>query len=251
MESCKIPMTVLQDIQLMSIRLTALCLHLENSSPIQASLCIPTLASLFLSIPAYNAQDWPSGHPSSFSWTLPMLQNLAIIERYAGRPNAPLTALPSTHPFFSDLLQGHFSSIRSLLMHPMTVQVSGQHSPLCWKKMPNLQALATNFSDRDVPIYGNYLFRRVLHNSKSGSVHHLIQFHLWAVDLTALSKELQHYIQACTNLESILLVNVPSLETRSWSFHLPNNKVGKLIKLCDKRGIKLYKQDGNRRKTIS
>lgn len=243
LESCKAPMELLQGIESKSIPLTTLSLYLKAPGSLQISLRIATLASLFLSIPAYNSQDWLWGDPSNFRWTLPALVNLAIIERHERRHGPPSTVLPSTHSFFLNLLGSHFSSIRSLLMHPMTAQVSSQKSPLCWAKMPNLQALATNFSDMDVSIHTKNLFGKEVQTLKSESVRHLIQFHLWVAGSNSMASELQRYIRACTNLESVTMVNAPGFDTREWATMRPEKEIIKLLKLCDTRAIDLWAQD--------
>ncbi|CAG8634430.1 6740_t:CDS:2 [Acaulospora colombiana] len=228
---------------MVSIPVTTLSLFLKFPGSLQISLYIPTLANLFLSIPVYDPQDWLWGDPSNFRWKLPALHNLAIIERYDRRPGPPSIALPSTHSFFLNLLTGHFSSIRSLLIHPMTLQVSSQHSSLCWKKMPKLQTLATNFSDRDVPSHRKHFFNKQTQDIESKSVRHLIQFHLWAAGSTSMASELQSHIHACTNLESVTMVNAPGFDTRNWVTMRPEKEIVQLIKLCDRRNIDLWEQD--------
>jgi hypothetical protein len=171
LEACKTSDHIFRDLQEMSIPLTTLSLFLETSDPLQAPLTIPTLVSLFLSVPSYERTGCV-GRPLSFGWTLPALLNLSLIERYT-HPTIPrLAILPSTHAFFAELLSYHMRNIRSLLIHPMTLQISNQDSPLCWKHMPNLQTLATNFSDGN-PV-SNY------RDSRGGTlpspVRHLIHF---------------------------------------------------------------------------
>jgi hypothetical protein len=247
LEKCKASMGLLKDLNgIPSVPLTTLSLSLKAPDVLQTSLTVPTLISLFLSIPPYDPEVWLWGDPSNFKWTFPALRNLSLIERHYRRSSLPSTMLPSTHHFFANLLKIHLSLIRSLLIQPMSAQVSNQDSSLCWKNMPNLQTLATNFSDISISTDSKYHFGRTPRTRKSDSVRHLIQFHLGSTGSVSMAKELQKYVRACSRLESVTMVDAPGFDITRWSTMKPEKEIIQLLKLCDERGIKVLAQDYTR-----
>jgi hypothetical protein len=238
LEACKIPEHIFKDLQEMPIPLTTLSLFLKASDPLQTPLMIPTLASLFLSVPSYE-RTVSVEHPMGFGWTLPALRNLSLIERYTQRTIPRLAILSSTHAFFAELLAYHMPNIQSLLIHPMTLQVSNPDSPLCWKHMPNLQTLATNFSDGSPASDDGDNPAGTLPNSAPSPVRHLIHFHLWSARLRLIIMELIKHIRECTRLETVRLV----LSLNEWSNMAHVQENDELRKLCQERGIIVWWQD--------
>jgi hypothetical protein len=242
--SCKVSDHLLKDVETLSIPLTTLCLSASNPKILRTSLAIPTLVSLFISTSPYNKQEWKDDL-SKFRWTLPALRNLALITGHS-RSEPTFKISSSTHPFFLELLKENIPRIHSLLILPMTTQVFQDDSPLCWKSMPNLQALTTNFIDSCGMRYGRKKVQsRIV---KSESVRHLVQTHLDSCSIGEVAIELLYYVISCNQLESITFVGSPGL------YDIPSNCGGnkemlQLATVCNARDINLRVE--NRKRTYS
>ncbi|PVF92644.1 hypothetical protein CPB86DRAFT_174935 [Serendipita vermifera] len=234
MDACKGPMDLLKGIQEISIPLTTLSLLVTRPLLLQTCLTIPTLDSLFASIPSSQRERiWTD--PSRYQWSLPNLRNLSLVERDLDG-SRPAFGVPSTHPFYVELLKHNMLNLRSLLVFPITIQVYDQSSPLCWTNMPKLQVLATNFS-RHVATFrlGAHLSR----TSKSNSVRHLVQFDRGWLS-SEMGLELCRCIGMCTQLESITIVDRGSAV--DWMTVRPCKEMVKFRDLCNERGITIWSQ---------
>ncbi|PVF92643.1 hypothetical protein CPB86DRAFT_790958 [Serendipita vermifera] len=234
MDACKGPMGLLKDIEEMSIPLTVLSLFLQDPLILQTRLTAPTLVSLFISIPPFEGElIWAD--PSRYRWKLPALCNLSLVEQETYRSHSSFIISP-THPFYIELLKHHMLNLRSLLMHPMTMQVYNQESPLCWANMPRLQVLATNFSNRATTSRRHYSGV-----SRSNSIRHLIQFH-WESASISMGGELHKCIRMCTQLESVTVIDRSGFVVE-WMNGWSRKEIAKFLNLCNERGITVWSQN--------
>lgn len=237
--ACKGSVDLLKDLQKPSISLTTLSLFLEDSHILQTCLSISTLVNLFVSIT--RSGKWRRS--SRFKWTLPALRNLYIIERNKDPTDNTFIVQSSTHPFFIELLRNHSFKLQSLIIHPMTKQISDEDSPLCWKNMPNLKALTTDFSDKSGPTSHHwYSSARNSHLAESTSVLDLTQFNFDEAN-SAFVAGLQKCICACPKLKSVTMINVPNFHGKEFRSTKYRKKIIKLLKLCDERNITVWEQD--------
>ncbi|CAG8766753.1 4836_t:CDS:1, partial [Acaulospora colombiana] len=224
---------LLKDIQKMSIPLTTLSLFLTDALILQTCLTIPTLISLFTSVPSFlGKRTWAD--ISQYQWSLPALRDLSLVE-HKHRSSWYSSDVWPTHPFYIELLKRHLLNLQSLLMHPMTTHVYDPMSPLCWTKMPNLQVLATEFGNRPAAFLSRLHFLPI---SRSGSVRHLIQFGQFPVGNRA-ETGLCRYIPMCTRLESVTIVDY---DVGKWTSVETSKEMAKFRDICRGRGITVWAQ---------
>jgi hypothetical protein len=231
----EVPKEVLKDLQVVSVQLITLCLTLWKVNILQISLTIPTLVSLFLSIPMYD------DHPPSCQWVFPALRNLSL---YENQHYDPQFILRSTNSFFVDLLKNNLQYIESLLIFPMTQQIFRQDSSLCWIRMPRLQVLATNFGWIDIiSSFKELTIKREPSILKSTSIRHLIQLQMYAVEPHQVVSGLKRYLLACNQLEDITLVNPSDELTMSLKRGSDSKAIKDLLKTRDDKRVQIWKQD--------
>ncbi|CAG8634446.1 6741_t:CDS:1 [Acaulospora colombiana] len=226
---------ILTDLQTMSPRLTTLCLTLSRVELLQMPLEIPTLVTLFLSIPYYDSRDC-SPTPR---WTFPALRNLSL---FRDVDEGLTLMMQDTNPSFAALLKDHFSQIESLLIHPMTRQIFYEDSSLCWIHMPKLRVLAVNTALIDFQYFGEPLPKSNLHILKSESVREIIQFHVDVIENEKIVTGLSKYILACNQLEGITLVDASDELIRELKRGTRTKEVKKLMHLCNNWRINLWEQ---------
>ncbi|PVG01662.1 hypothetical protein CPB86DRAFT_823584 [Serendipita vermifera] len=210
LECCRASNNVLRDIEVMHIPLTTLGLCTNSSDILQTSLSIPTLISLFITIPEYVEASW-NEHPSRFQWNFPSLRNLWWEDQHLARANY----LRDGHPLFLNIIRNHFKSIESLRMYPFVREVADEDSLLCWTKMPNLQALATIFCQLGLPPHICEPQSNSMTINKSDSVLYLVALDPMTTSSQQVVDRLQKYIHNCRNLREIYLLGHPPAVFRS------------------------------------
>jgi hypothetical protein len=194
---------LIQEFRSRMVSLTTLSLCLKNASILHAPLEIPSLKSLFLSIPIQEVQGSPKSH-IQMPWVLPALRNLSLTAK-GGFGNRLLHYESS---MFLSLIQNYFNQITSLRLSPMITQIGDQSSPLCWTNMPRLQVLATHFwwpSKQNEDIFASYTYLKDWTPlTVSNSVRHLVQIS----DPPSRRPDVPDfsgYIYSCKNLKTISL----------------------------------------------
>jgi hypothetical protein len=141
--TCKASRELLTDIQVMATSLTTLSLTLpcKDTPILQFPLVIPTLVSLFVSVPRCDG-SWNKQLPEYNRWSMPSLRHLSLTGVSCGTHRDE----GKSHPFFLQLLETHFDVILALRVHPMIKEVADPESPLYWACMPKLKSLATDFT---------------------------------------------------------------------------------------------------------
>ncbi|PVF95002.1 hypothetical protein CPB86DRAFT_788481 [Serendipita vermifera] len=204
LHGCKASKNVLKEIESIHIPLTTLGLYTQSVNILQTSLEIPTLISLFITVPTYVDTDWDE-HPSRLQWKFPSLRNFWWADSHLSRH----IYLQDGHPLFLGILRDHFESIRALRMHTIAREVADEDSSLCWTRMPMLQALATNFS-RQGETHAQYEARHRPKAIKSDSLQYLVALDQWVPNPQDVVDGLQGYIQGCKKLQGVHLVGYPS-----------------------------------------
>ncbi|PVF92617.1 hypothetical protein CPB86DRAFT_790995 [Serendipita vermifera] len=228
---------VFSDLQTISPPLTTLCITLQSDTPLETPLRIPTLVTLFISIEVCGFE----AHPSDLRWIFPALRNLSLIEE--DEEYRDIISMSShTNPFFTALLEDHFSQIKSLLIYPTTRQIHYQDSPLCWVHMPNLRVLAAHFACIDIRYPGEPLPKSNSPILKSKSLRNLIQCHMDWVEEEKIVDGLQRYILACSQLEGVTFVGASDELLTKLKTGKGSKSVKKFIRLCEDRHIELWGQ---------
>jgi hypothetical protein len=200
---CQVSKDLLKDIQIRHIPLTTLALATGCSDMLQTSLEILTLISLFMTIPEFDETRW-NEHPSYFQWNFPNLRNLSWTERCRdGRHH-----VYEGHPLLLEVLRNHFNLIIALRIYPIPREVADKNSSLCWIKMPQLQALATNFyrlegTDNKTNIHNCST------DIASNSVQYLVAVDTALVNPHRIVDELQKAISVCDMLRVVYLPGYP------------------------------------------
>ncbi|PVG01663.1 hypothetical protein CPB86DRAFT_871068 [Serendipita vermifera] len=250
-EQCRASKDALRDIEVMHIPLTTLGLRTNSVDILQTSLEIPTLVSLFMTIPEHNETSWDNP-PSYFRWNFPSLRNFWW-DVY--RP-AAAQYLPHGHPLFLEILRNHFESIRSLRINPIASEVANRYSSLCWVKMPNLQALATKFYRLDGSYHNYGVQSDFIVKVKSDSMLSLVVLDdLYVASLQNIVDALQNCMDVCTNLQAVYLTGDRPLYSKRPVLELlhppkTTNLQGRgamrrLQRLCKEKSIQLkYEKDG-------
>lgn len=241
---------LVHDLQHTMTSLTTLSLCFNNTSILQTPLEIPNLATLFLSIPQFTSKTYSS-------WKLPCLRHLSLSTILEN----PWNADQGDNLFFLGLIEEHFDQIHSLRMLPTIHQVMNRASPLCWVYMPNLQALAADFStpmdpsqDPDHLEDSNPLSPTTLTGStRSPSVRHLVQV---ARTSRPWVDNIQSYIHACQWPETVslvtnyvdcknLLYGPPPSGCIAGTLRILAEQLKRLKCLCDTYHIQLMDSNGN------
>ncbi|PVG01661.1 hypothetical protein CPB86DRAFT_781468 [Serendipita vermifera] len=240
---------VLRDIEGMRIPLTTLGLHANSAVILQTSLEIPTLISLFITVPEYVITSW-NEQPDHFRWKFPNLRNLWWEDQRLSYINS----LRGGHPLFLHILRDHFKSIRTLRTCPITREIADDDSPLCWTKMPNLQSLATKFYRVEETSHKYEIQGHSDAAIESDSVLYLVVLDTSETKSQDVVDGLQKYIHICKNLRAIYLSGHDPVYFKryGWGFFqlpYPSNwwstgAIQRLQSLCQIKSINIkYKKD--------
>jgi hypothetical protein len=244
---CRASKDVLKDIEAGQIPLTTLGLTVRWTDILQTSLEIPTLTSLFMTIPRFDETLW-SEHPSHFQWRFPNLRNLSWTEsRQDGLHN-----LYNGHPLFLGILRDHFDLIASLRMFPMSRETVNVESLLCWSKMAKLQALAVNFAQMEENEL-KFDTKNSMTAVKSDSVRYLVNLDAALVNPHKVVDGLEKAIDLCNKLQVVNLTGPPEIYKRDgWKNFLRSRPyhwwdtgaIQRLQKLCNKCCIRGTCEEG-------
>ncbi|PVF92614.1 hypothetical protein CPB86DRAFT_877762 [Serendipita vermifera] len=242
---CRASRELLTDIQVMAISLTTLGLTIpcNNARILRFHLQIPTLVSLFVTLPRCST-PWKGPWPEYDRWYMPSLRNLSL----TGGLCDTHSLAPRSYPFFLRLLETHFDIIRALRIHPMIKEVYDQGSPVYWARMPDLRSLATDFTWKESSV-GPGVESTEFPVVKSSSVRHLIHIAAGFNHFRDVVAPIGPYILACNQLQSVSLVDpykrYQEMMTEGGSLGQPWIEAMKgLQELCDENRVKLCDQDG-------
>ncbi|PVF94999.1 hypothetical protein CPB86DRAFT_828213 [Serendipita vermifera] len=246
---------LLRELETNPVPLTSLSLFLNprNNTLLQRDLTIPTLETLFLSIPTFRKEQWPEeADPSDTRWIFPRLLNLSLTEQDVPKWKY---ALHMTHPFLSQLLHTHLHQIQALRAYPMFTELVDGTSPSHWTKIPKLLALSTDFYWLAHPNTLKHGMNDSAH-TRSIPIQHLIQIDMALRNPQTIAQGIEIAIRSCTRLETVSLVGPPfryqrpeddptsvRQQAHGW---WETGAMKQLNQVCKDRHIELLDQEGRK-----
>jgi hypothetical protein len=192
---CQIGQSFLKSLQMGLSALTTLKLSLylnQLAEPME----FPAVITFFLDVKQHTI---PSNNPPlNTQWKLPMLRSLGLKQNSAFIGSAEPFNL---NPLLFELIRTRVDSIRALFIEPLPPEIVDISSPICWLRMKQLNALATDFRSFNNATRLTYITK---HRPISTSVRHLIQTNLGLKDLD-IENKLRLFMLSCPNLEAVTL----------------------------------------------
>jgi hypothetical protein len=239
MDSTTRPQVLLSYLEMFTPNLTVLSLDTLAYHLLPQTLSIPSLTSLFLTIPpdSYYQQPISFNHyTEEYDWTFPSLRNLAI----QGRGCSDDLNIVILHPLpalFESIIKKHSDKIVSFRINPIYIDIMNDQLPYCWFNLPRLAAFASNFAEE---LFAVLPLKRSEANC-SASLRHLIQVPGRGFELEKVVRGLSKCIEACSQLET---VTIPYNLSKGQK-HKYISSIVHLRTVCHQRGLKLLNLDGD------